>query len=114
MLLKTTLFFFLIIFCGMVCFFPQNGFAQEPTPIVRLIYFLPNDRTPDPKIDEKMVLDIYGNNITDISPIAALVNLEFLFFQEDPITDKAPLNALLEMNPNVQINIDTNKSTTPS
>ena len=52
--MKTTLFFFLIIFSGMVCFFPQNGFAQEPTPIVRLIYFLPNDRTPDPKIDEKM------------------------------------------------------------
>ena len=52
--MRTTLFFFLIIFSGIVCFFPQNGFAQEPMPMVRLIYFIPNDRTPDPKIDTKM------------------------------------------------------------
>lgn len=50
------------------------------------------------------VLDLYGNNISDISPITALVNLEFLFLEDDPMT----LQSLLETNPNLQINIDTN------
>ena len=30
------------------------GFAQAQRPIVRLIYFLPNDRAPQPDIDVKM------------------------------------------------------------
>ncbi len=34
--------------------FVPLSFAQEPRPIVRLIYFLPNDRDPQPDIDEKM------------------------------------------------------------
>lgn len=44
---------------GMICFIAfcvisDFAHAQEPRPIVRLIYFLPEDREPDPDIDEKM------------------------------------------------------------
>ena len=55
--MKTTLLFFLILICicnmtvlPQVCF----GFPQHPRPVVRLIYFLPNDREPAPGIDAKM------------------------------------------------------------
>ena len=34
--------------------FVPLSFAQDARPIVRLIYFLPSDRTPQPDIDEKM------------------------------------------------------------
>ena len=37
----------------LLSFLPM-GFAQDVRPIVRLIYFLPNDRAPQPDIDEKM------------------------------------------------------------
>ena len=62
------------------------------------------DIRPISGLTQLTVLDLYGNNITNISPIAALVNLELLFLEEDPMT----LQPLLETNPNLQINIDTN------
>ncbi|MDE0014649.1 MAG: leucine-rich repeat domain-containing protein [Candidatus Poribacteria bacterium] len=65
------------------------------------------DISPLAELTRLTVLDLYGNNITNISPIVALVNLEFLFLQE-AITDKKQLQSLLEKNPNLQINIDTN------
>ena len=45
-------FFVLTVLLG----FLPSGFAQDllPRPIVRLIYFLPNDRAPQPDIDEKI------------------------------------------------------------
>ena len=50
---------------------PQNSFAQnsEPENVVRLIYFLPNDRPPQRDIDAKLVAllkdiqDFYGSEI---------------------------------------------------
>ena len=43
----------LILICSMAMF-PYPSGAQDTRPIVRLIYFLPKDREPQPNIDEKM------------------------------------------------------------
>ena len=51
--MKTTLFFLLILICGMVVF-PHITLAQDTRPIVRIIYFLPKDRTPQPDIPAKL------------------------------------------------------------
>ena len=40
--MKTILFFFLILICGMVVF-PQRGLPQDSRPIVQLIYFIPRE-----------------------------------------------------------------------
>ena len=44
---------FCFILSLLLSFLPL-GFAQDARPIVRLIYFLPNDRAPQPDIDEKI------------------------------------------------------------
>ena len=44
----------LLIFICSVAMFPYASVAQDTKPIVRLIYFLPRDREPQPNIDEKM------------------------------------------------------------
>ena len=51
--MKITLFSLLILICSMVMF-PYPSGAQDMRPMVRLIYFLPKDREPQPNIDEKM------------------------------------------------------------
>ena len=48
--MKTTFLSLLILICSMAVF-PCNGLAQDSRPIVRLIYFLPKDREPQPDID---------------------------------------------------------------
>ena len=52
--MRTTLLFLLTIFCGIICCFPQNSFAQESLPMVRLVYFLPSDRIPQQDVDTRM------------------------------------------------------------
>ncbi|MCG9130868.1 hypothetical protein J5I95_04210 [Candidatus Poribacteria bacterium] len=49
--MKTTHFFLLAIVFAIISLFPRYSFAQEPAPIVRPIYFLPNDRSPQVDID---------------------------------------------------------------
>ena len=51
---KLNLTLILLIFV-MLAFVP-NSFAQDDSPeyVVRVIYFIPNDRQPDPNIDEKL------------------------------------------------------------
>ena len=51
--MKTTLFSLLIVICGMAVF-PHTSVAQDTRPIVRLIYFLPKDREPQPDINARM------------------------------------------------------------
>ena len=51
--MKTILCFLLILVCSLTVF-PQASLAQNSRPMVRLIYFLPNDRKPQPDIDAKM------------------------------------------------------------
>ena len=51
--MKTIVLSLLIFICGMAMF-PYASVAQDTRPMVRLIYFLPRDREPQPNIDEKM------------------------------------------------------------
>lgn len=54
--MKATLCFTLILFAFVMLTFVPKSFAQENSPeyVVRVIYFLPNDRKPDPNMDEKL------------------------------------------------------------
>ncbi len=54
--MKTTLYFTLTLFIFLFLAFIPQSFAQDDSLeyVVRIIYFIPNDREPDPKIDEKL------------------------------------------------------------
>ena len=54
--MKTILFFTLTLLTFVTLAFVPNSFAQDDSPeyVVRVIYFLPNDRQPDPDIDTKL------------------------------------------------------------
>ena len=58
LLMKTTLCLTFLIFVTLA--FLLNSFAQDEFPeyVVRLIYFLPSDRAPDPDIDTKLDTEI--------------------------------------------------------
>ncbi|MCY3743788.1 MAG: leucine-rich repeat domain-containing protein [Candidatus Poribacteria bacterium] len=51
-----TLYLTITLFIFLILAFLPNGFAQDAPPeyVVRLIYFIPNDRQPDPKINAKL------------------------------------------------------------
>ena len=51
-------------------------------------------------------LDLRDNQIGDVSPLASLVYLEELKLRDNPITDTTPLRALLNENPNLDIDIE--------
>ena len=51
--MKTIVFSLFIVICS-VAMFPHTTLAQDARPVVRLIYFVPKDRTPQPDIDEKL------------------------------------------------------------
>ena len=51
--MKITLFCMLILICSMAMF-PRSNLAQDTQPIVRIIYFIPKDRAPQPDIDAKI------------------------------------------------------------
>ena len=52
--MKATLYFIFILFNFVTLVFVPNSFAQDTAPeyVVRMIYFLPNDRQPKPDIDK--------------------------------------------------------------
>ena len=52
--MKTTLYLTLTLFAFVILIFVPNSFAQDSRPIVRLIYFVPSDRQPQPNIDTKL------------------------------------------------------------
>ena len=54
--MKTTLCFTLTLLTFVVLTFVPNSFAQETSPeyVVRVIYFLPNDRQPQPDMDTRL------------------------------------------------------------
>ena len=54
--MKTTLCFTLTLLTFVTLAFVPNSFAQDDSPeyVVRLIYFVPNDRQPDPDMDTKL------------------------------------------------------------
>ena len=51
-------------------------------------------------------LDLEDNQISDVTVLAGLVNLEELYLAGNPITDKAPLQTLLQANPDVQLDVE--------
>ena len=51
--MKTIALSLLIFICGLAMF-PYASVAQDTRPMVRLIYFLPRDREPQPNIDKKL------------------------------------------------------------
>ena len=52
--MKTTLYFTLTLITFTTLAFVPNSFAQDTRPIVRIIYFIPKDRTPQPDIAAKL------------------------------------------------------------
>ncbi len=54
--MKTILYFILTLLTFVTLAFVPNSFAQDASPeyVIRVIYFLPNDREPDPDIDTKL------------------------------------------------------------
>ena len=59
--MKTTLCFILTLFTFVTLIFLPNSFAQDSHPIVKLIYFVPRDRQPQPDIDtkfDKLIKDV--------------------------------------------------------
>ena len=52
--MKTTLFSLLIVVVSIVFLFTDSSFAQDSPHMVRLVYFLPNDRTAQEDIDTKL------------------------------------------------------------
>ena len=52
--MKTTLYFTLMLFTFLTLALAPNSFAQDSGPVVRLIYFVPSDRSAQPNIDERM------------------------------------------------------------
>ena len=54
--MKTTRYFTLTLLTFVTLALIPNSFAQDPAPeyVVRVIYFIPNDREPNPEMDEKL------------------------------------------------------------
>ena len=54
--MKTTLCFIITLFTFTILAFVPNSFTQDDSPeyVVRVIYFIPNDREPQPNIDTKL------------------------------------------------------------
>ena len=50
-------------------------------------------------------LDLSNNRIKDVTPLAKLISLEELLLKGNPIEDASPLNALLDENPDLDIDI---------
>ncbi len=86
---------------------------DDITPLAQLIQLMElyladnniNDIAALAQLTQLTQLDLSVNNISDVTPITELVSLEWLFLLLNPIEDTYPLNALLEANPDVYIDI---------
>ena len=65
------------------------------------------DVTPLAQLSESLEeLDLQDNRIRDVTPLASLIYLEELSLRDNPITDTFRLSALLDENPNLDIDIE--------
>ena len=64
------------------------------------------DITPLAGLTELRQLHLWGNQIRDIGVLAGLTKLESLWLAGNPIQDTSPLRTLLELNPNLDIDIE--------
>ena len=66
-----------------------------------------SDVTPLAQLSESLEeLDLRDNRIRDVTPLASLIYLEKLSLRDNPIANTFPLNALLDENPNLNIDIE--------
>ena len=64
-----------------------------------------SDITPLAQFTELKKLYLRGNQVRDVTPLAGLISLEELYLRNNPIESKSPLFALLDVNPDVYIDI---------
>ena len=64
-----------------------------------------SDITPLAQLTQLTKLNLYENQIRDVTPLAGLISLERLYLENNPIESKSPLFALLDVNPDVYIDI---------
>ena len=88
---------------------------RDVTPLAQLTYLEKlslrdnqiRDVTPLAKLSESLMeLNLRDNRIRDVSPLAGLIYLEELKLRDNSITDTYPLSALLDENPNLEIDIE--------
>ena len=66
-----------------------------------------SDVTPLVQLSESLeTLDLRDNRIQDVTPLAGLIYLEELSLRDNPITSTFPLSALLDENPDLDIDIE--------
>ena len=66
-----------------------------------------SDVTPLAQLTESLeTLDLRDNRIQDVTPLAGLIYLEELSLRDNRITDTFPLSALLDENPDLDIDIE--------
>ena len=66
-----------------------------------------SDVTPLAQLSESLEeLDLRDNRIRDVTPLASLIYLEELSLRDNPITDTFRLSALLDENPDLDIDIE--------
>jgi len=64
-----------------------------------------SDVAPLAKLTKLTELNLKENKISDVTPLTGLISLEKLYLQNNPIGSKSPLFALLDVNPDVYIDI---------
>ena len=88
---------------------------RDVTPLAQLTYLEKlslrdnqiSDVTPLAKLSESLMeLNLRDNRIRDVTLLASLIYLEELSLRDNPITDTFPLSALLDENPNLDIDIE--------
>ncbi|MCY3552689.1 MAG: leucine-rich repeat domain-containing protein [Candidatus Poribacteria bacterium] len=94
-------------------FFIRNQ-VSDITPLTQLtqlrgLYLSYNqisDVTPLAQLTKLTELNLRDNLITDVTPLTGLIFLERLELRRNPIWSTYPLNALLDANPNVDLDIE--------
>ena len=56
-----------------------------------------SDLSPIAGLVNLKVLDLFGNNVSDLSPLAGLINLEWLTFERNNVSDLLPLAGLINL-----------------
>ena len=64
-----------------------------------------SDITPLAQLTQLVSLNLSRNQISDVTPLAGLISLEWLRLRENPIETTYPLNALLDANPDVDLDV---------
>ena len=91
--------------------------VRDVTPLAQLTYLETLDLednqivdvTPLSQLTYLEELNLEKNRIRNVAPLAQLTHLEELILRGNPITDTYPLSALLDENPNLDIDIEVSR-----